>query len=615
MRDDTLASRIKRNALAARAAPFWSGEHTISHRKLADYCARLATLADRRGWTPGGRVAIVTRKGPEAAVLFAGLIACGRVAVILDPDLPDERLGHLARAARLDGALCDPERAPTLRAAVSDVVSLAAPTPRPRGLITRMLAGLEGDGTPALDALLADLPGGAPDGRSAPEAIAYIMFTSGSTSVPKGVQISHGALSAQLDEFAAQWRVASGNRILNFLPLHHTDGLNMGPMLAIRTGATVVRPFDFALDRLGDVLDGISRYAISHAVFVPSLLALLLEHASEDDADAFDTPAFETLISTAAPLDPGLWTRFQETFGVRVSNCYGLTETVSQVLYCGPDDASWRHGTVGRPVGARIRIVDDAGRDVDAGTTGELLVRGATLMSGYFDAPEATAEVLGSDGWLRSGDLAVRDPDGAIRIVGRKKAVIITGGINIHPEAVNEAARTCPGVRDAATLGVPDPVWGERAVLVVEPAVGGGAVDPDTLAAALVDRLPPESRPWRIMVEDDLPRGPSDKVAMPELRTRGEARLAGPGEPAKGSGGVDTGRVMALAARNFGLPVDRLQPEMTANDVPGWTSLAHLELLLAIEKEAGIRFTTRDIMSLRSLGDICRTVEAGRAPR
>lgn len=602
-----MSGLLERRLAAVRAAVaprelWWIGEQRVSYGVLFDWLDRFVGWNQAVGWRPGARVGLACRHDLDSAVAFAGLLRCGVTAVMLDPEAPMDRLRSIVQASELNGLIADHELVDQLRAAGALPAGMTVHALRPpeekRGLLGRLFGGLSGAPISWLGAVLANHAPAAPP-VVADDAAAYLLFTSGSTSAPKGVEISAAALFAQLDEAAPHWEVGQGSRVLNLLPLHHADGQNLGPVLAWWMGAAFVRPFRFRVDRMAELVDVIYRERVTHFIAVPSLLALALDLLG-DRPDAFRTGDFKHLLSTAAYLDPTLWERFQTTFGVRVSNNYGLTETVNQSLYCGPTDATFRLGTVGKPLRSRVRVMSDDGREVAVGETGELWMTGPNLMTGYFRNPGATAEVL-ADAWLRTGDLATIDADGFVRIVGRKKSVIITGGINIYPEEIDEEARALPGVRDAATVAVTDRVWGERAVTCVEPAAGA-TLDPEAVHRGLAAVLAPEKRPWRVLVVPALPRGPSGKVLGPALRAHVEEALAATAVVAEGP--LTWADFLAIAAACFHEPAASLRRESTADDVGGWSSLSHLELILAVETRIGREFAPREVLTFRTLGDV-----------
>jgi long-chain acyl-CoA synthetase len=579
-----------------RKRVFIQGENgTLTYGGAIDRAARLAGLFQRRGLGPGMRVVLATRDDFAHAAVFLALLRSGITAVVLNPESRATELAALIDAADPSALVMD-ER----------LVERVLPEQRKRFAVFAL-----GDaGLPALDALLAGEAPGTPPADVDPGSTAYILFTSGTTSRPKGVEISHRALFAQMATFLRQYGFGPRTRLMNLLPLHHTDGLTQGVVVAACAGATLLRPMRIRVYQVGEIVDACHELRATHLVAVPSLLALMM-NLGERYQDALRTDWFRFVISTAAYLDPGLWQRFEETFGVQVVNVYGLTETVCETTYCGPDAATRRIGTIGKPVDAELQIVDEKGLPVPPGAEGELAVRGPHLMTGYFRAPEETAKVL-RDGWFHTGDLASVDADGFYRIVGRKKDVIITGGINVYPEDVNDVLRTVPGIVDAATIGLPDERWGE--IVVSGLAVGSGTPPPEQdIAAHFLQHASPEKLPREFHFFPDLPRGPAGKVVKAELARLIAERRAAVRHEAH-AGGVRE-RVLQVAAQAFKCPADALSDRSTAQSVDGWTSLAHVEFLMALELEFSFTMQPEDILRIDSIGDALALVERNAGAR
>ncbi len=575
---------------------FIHGENdTLTYGGAVDRAERLAGLFQRRGLEPGMRVVLATRDDLAHAAVFLALLRSGITAVVLNPESRATELAALIDAADPSALVMD-----------TRLVERVLPEQLKRFTVFALgEAGLQ-----AIDALVADESPGTPPSHVDPESTAYILFTSGTTSRPKGVEISHRALFAQMATFVRQYGFGPRTRLMNLLPLHHTDGLTQGVVVAACAGATLLRPMRIRVYQVGEIVDACHELRATHLVAVPSLLALMM-NLGERYQDALRTDWFRFVISTAAYLDPGLWQRFEETFGVKVVNVYGLTETVCETTYCGPDAETRRIGTIGKPVDAELRIVDDRGTPVPPGAEGELAVRGPHVMTGYFRAPEETAKVL-RDGWFHTGDLATVDADGFYRIVGRKKDVIITGGINVYPEDVNDVLRTVPGIVDAATIGLPDERWGE--IVVSGLAVGAGTPPPEQdIAAHFLQHASPEKLPREFHFFADLPRGPAGKVVKAELARLIAERRAATHHEAH-AGGVRE-RVLQVAAEAFKCPADALSDASTAQSVDGWTSLAHVEFLMALELEFSFTMQPEDILRIDSIGDALALVERNAGAR
>jgi long-chain acyl-CoA synthetase len=558
----------------------------------------------------GKRVIVATQQDRALLTCFCAALLAGATAAILDPKAPTPELSALVNAADAGGMIADAEVLDRL-ASADGLRQVPVQIPVNRPAPARGSFRVFGDRKSAAEAndfagVLAQHVGAKLQATDVDdEAIAYILFTSGTTSRPKGVTISHRALFAQMQTFIRNYGLDDRSRVMNLLPFHHTDGLTQGAMMCLLAGSTFVRPYAFTADILPQMLNDLYKHAVTHLVTVPSVLALTRTLESSFDG-AFDYPEFRFVVSTAAFLEPSLWQSCEERFGIQVVNVYGLTETVCETLYSGPAPEHRRLGSVGKPIDSRAKIVDDEGRELGDGQIGELLVAGDHLMSGYFNNPEATEEVL-QDGWFRTGDLARRDKDGFYFITGRKKDLIISGGMNIYPEDVNGVLRSIPGVIDAATFGLPDPMWGERAVSCV---VCDEGADPseEELVAQFLERASRQKLPREIVRLESFPRGPAGKFIMSEL-TRLYATRAGRDQPEGGDSEADvSARLYSIAAQVLRCSPDHWSPPSEPDTVPGWTSLSHVEMMLAIEEGFGFKLSSRDIMRFRSLGDAMEIV-------
>lgn len=585
--------------------PFLAGGQGPTYGELREKVGQARGLLRRLGVERGNRVAIASGDDLAVALIYAACLTSGVTSVVLDPQASPSEITLLVGRARPKAVFADREilaAAGALARATSAALVAVAPAERKRNAFGLLLRRGGGDAAPAFPALL---DGEAPAEATAPSSAddcALILFTSGTTSQPKGVQLSFKNLSAQMATFQRQYGFDAESVIVNHLPLHHSDGLNQGPLLAFVTGATLVRPGAVTMQTLGTLMDAVYRERATHLVTVPTVLAMMLRLPADYD-DSFSQPAFRFVASTAGPLAEEVWRQVEARFRTLVVNSYGLTETAIEALYCGPGADTRLVGTIGKPVDCEARIVDEAGEEVAPGEPGELWLRGDNVMLGYLDQPEATAAVL-QGGWLRTGDLATCDPEGFYRIVGRKKSLIVRGGINIYPEDVTAALLSCPDVLQAATVGVPDELLGEQVVACVVPRTAGS--DP---AQGAMERcravLAPEKLPNRIVVLEALPFGPSGKVELQALRALVQDAAANP----SAEGGSLADRVLDLAASVFQARREELSPASGDEEVAGWDSLNYLEFVLALERRFAFKMTPREVMGIRRLGDAIAVVE------
>ena len=581
------------------------GSETLTYGDLVKRVAQLTRLYRDAGLNMGDRVIIASADDLETIILFFSLLRNGLTAVVLDYRTPAPAARNLIGASEARGILLD-------EALFDDwqpggchfILRIRKKNVKGTSLFNKLLIRKRKTEkrTQVYPDLLETLESCEGPARIPPDIDAYILFTSGTTSQPKGVQISRGSLADHLATLSRQFGYDDTSRLLNVLPLHHADGMIQGPVVAFWNGASLYRPMPFTIQNMGALLDTVYAERITHFIAVPTILSLMLKFGKEF-RESFITENFRFIISAAAFLEEELWASIESTFKTRVANVYGLTETVTGGLFSGPTAADHKIGTVGKPVDCQACIVDDNGRELPCGQLGELLIRGGNVMKGYLNAAEATRNVL-KDGWLHTGDIASCDAQGFYRIEGRKKNVIITGGINVHPEEITEILNTHPGIVESCTFGVKDDTWGERVVAAV--VSDGNAVLTDV---ALVEycrlRLAPAKIPHHIYLLPYLPKGPAGKIIIAGVRELIENQNRTGKIDAEGN---VRDRMFVIAARCFNAPAAGLQLASSPESVPGWDSLAHLHFVVDLEEAFDIRLTPREIMSIATLHDVERIV-------
>jgi len=588
---------------------------TLTYGALDEMIRRTAGLLSEIGAGIGDRIVICSQWDVEVIGLYLAAMRVGVTPALIDPHASAEEVRVLVKAARSKALFADAEVLAVQGLAQcvlpgGRLVPMASMGPYAGKRLPLPALSSRLSTYPAL--LVSHDPGSLPD-TVPDDAGAFILFTSGTTSRPKGVEASHEAVRAHMATMHRQYGYDEHSRIINGLPLHHSDGINHGAVNLMACGGTLYRTGAFSVPNLPNILQMIKRHGITHMITVPTVLALVARLGPAFD-DAFKTPSFKFISSTAGPLEEGLWRGFEERFGVMLVNSYGLTETICEGFYCGPSSQTRRIGTIGKPIDIDVRIVDARGDDVAEGEMGELVLRGTCVMKGYFDAPAETAAVL-RDGWLYSGDLAVRDADGFYSITGRKKNVVISGGVNVYPEDVTRTIIGMSGVHDAVTVGVPDPTWGERVVSCV--VVDGGAVDAEGVIAHCRRHLAKEKVPAHVFILDALPRGPAGKVALPQVREIVTARMAEVRNSPTSRQGVReadlTKRVLALAAASFKSAPADLSLDSEPETTTGWNSLAHMDFMLSLESEFGVKLSPDDMLSIVTLGDAVHCVRQAMA--
>lgn len=568
-----------------------TGSTSLSHGQLQERIGRIGALLHRRGIGLGARVVIASRDDAESAQLFIALVCHGVTAINLDADTGEERAAALIAKADPALLIVDRDIAQRWSLAAQPRPCLEIGKPAAAGLLGKLMGkAVAAEGLHAEIASLAPL---APPQDIPPETLAYILFTSGTTQQPKGVCISHRALFSHLHTLARHYGYSPQSRILNTLMLSHADGMIQGPVMAFFTQAAVYRPMRFEVTTVAELLDAVYQLRITHMIAVPTMLSLMLR-LGQEQRDAFRGGDFRLMVSCGAQLESALQSALVDMFSVPLVNVYGLTETVVGGVFAGPDADSGQPGSIGRPLDCELCIVDSEGQPLPPGEAGELLMRGDLLMSGYFGEPALTEAVL-RDGWLRTGDIARRDEAGNFRICGRAKNIIIRGGYNIHPEEIAEVLQRHPQVSEAIAFGLPDPVWGETvAALVVAPV----SLDITALQDFCATQLEPRKLPSHLQQVAALPRGRSGKVLLEEAKA-----MLGKSSPeaVQLSRDAVAERLLQVAARCFKLPPERLSLTSTPADIVGWDSLAHMELVVAIEEEFGVQLSARDIMALNRI--------------
>jgi long-chain acyl-CoA synthetase len=338
-----------------------------------------------------------------------------------------------------------------------------------------------------------------------PDASAVILYTSGTTGEPRGVELSHANLAGNAAATAQRLRYQAGDVVLAALPLCHVFGQTCGLNAVIASGACLVMAQSLEpLLLLGLLVRG----DVDLMLATPTAYAGLL---AADREQLLMRVAPRASISGGAPLDAALHAAWERTTGAPLAEGYGLTETSPVVCLDAPDHTR-RPGSIGPPVmGVHVRVVDGAGADVTPGETGELVVRGPNVMKGYWRRPAETAQVLSRDGWLRTGDLARAVHDGRYEIAGRAKDLIITEGYNVHPREVEEAITAHPAIREAAVLGVPHPLWGEE-IIACAVLRENAECSSDALMAHLTELLARYKLPRRLWFVAALPRTATGKV-------------------------------------------------------------------------------------------------------
>lgn len=455
--------------------------------------AQLAAAADALAAriAGGGRVAVWATPTAHTVVAVVAALRAGVPAVPLNPKTGERELAHIVA-----------DSAPTtVLAAASDVL--------PPALAALERLDVTTDGTPA--------PAGAGFPEPPPESPALVVYTSGTTGPPKGAVLPRRAIAASLDALEDAWQWTGDDVLVHALPLFHVHGLILGILGPLRRGGSVRHLGRFSAE-------GVARELTSGGTMlfgVPTMyhrLAEALADPAASDGLAQALAGARLLVSGSAALPVHDHERIAAATGRRVIERYGMTETLMNTGVRA--DGEPRPGTVGAPLrGVELRLVEEDGTPLaDPASIGEIQVRGPNLFTGYLNRPDATAAALTADGWFRTGDMATLDPDGYVRIVGRKATDLIkSGGYKIGAGEIENALLDHPGVREAAVTGEPDPDLGERVVAWVVPADPASPPTAAALADHVAAQLSPHKRPRTVRYLDALPRNDLGKIMKRSL--------------------------------------------------------------------------------------------------
>jgi long-chain acyl-CoA synthetase len=471
-------------------------EHWLDYAGLLDQARRVTALLRAKGVGPGDRVGLVLPNVIAFPVLFYGAVAAGAVVVPMNPLLKAREVQYYLEDSGASivfawHAMAD-EATEGARQAGIECVSVRPPEFR------ELLEGHE----PVEDVT----------DREDDDTV-VLLYTSGTTGRPKGAELTHANLASNaVVTTETLVELTPDDVVMGCLPLFHCFGLTCGLNASVLAGAclTLVPRFDAA-----KALEVIGRDRVTVFEGVPTMYAGMLRVADEHGASSYDVSSLRTCISGGSAMPVEVMRSFEKTFGCIVLEGYGLSET-SPVASFNHPDLERKPGSIGVPVrGVQMRVVDDAGRDVEPGEVGEIAIRGENLMKGYWGRPEATAEAI-PDGWFRSGDMARQDEDGYFYIVDRLKDLIIRGGYNVYPREVEEALYEHEAVAEAAVVGVPHPDLGEEvgAAVALKP---GHRVDEEELRDFVKERLAAYKYPRRIWIVDALPKGPTGKILRREV--------------------------------------------------------------------------------------------------
>ena len=492
-----LAMNLERSAFFFPNRPAVSENGlTTSYAQLNEKANRVATKLIEMGLKPGDHVGLCAPNSGDWLVLYFSVLKAGAVAVTLSSLLAPDEFRLLVGHAKLKFLYTNEVR-------LDDLVELKGSGGLEKVICTGgdlTFKEILDSGTGSFEAVDRD--------RS---DTAAILYTGGTTGVPKGVMLTHENLNVSAHNVAYSERSTENDRALCFLPFNHVFGqAHIMNATIMSAGCLELLP-TFDIERVISLIEGGS---ITKLFSVPTVYTRLLGLEGLERMMRNVRYCF----SAAASLPTEVVRNWKERTGLNICEGYGLTESASAVTY----NHYYRHvvGSIGGTVpGVEVQIRDIAGNRLDRGQQGEICILGHNIMKGYLDNPEATAEAFWKDGWFRSGDIGYFDDEGYLYIVDRLKDLIITGGENVYPREVEEAIYTKPEVEECAVVGFPDKEWGERVTAFIKPKPGK-ELSSESLKSYLRTCLSPFKVPKQYIIVDDMPKSPAGKILKRELKKK-----------------------------------------------------------------------------------------------
>jgi acyl-CoA synthetase (AMP-forming)/AMP-acid ligase II len=510
-------------AVALAAANFGDLEALVGPERrwtfveLHDEVDRIARSLLASGIEHGDRVSIWAPNSPEWVLLSLALARIGAVLVPLNTRFKGVEAGQILgrSGARLLFTVTDflgTDYVGLLREAgadglVDEVVVISGSSPGPQASWEEWTARAE-DVAPELVAARAAVV--------RPDDLSHLLFTSGTTGVPKGAMLRHWACTRAYKAWADLVGLRRGDRYLVVNPLFHSFGLMAGVLTSVLNGATIIPQPVLDVDR---VMELISSERVTTLPGPPTLFQTILDHPRRDQ---HDTSSLRLAVTGSAIVPVELIRRMRSELSfATVLTGYGLTESSGMATMCRhDDDPETVSRTAGRAIpGVEVIVVDDNGTAVAPGQPGEVMIRGYNVMAGYWNDPVATAEAITADGWLHSGDIGVLDERGYLHITDRKKDMFIVGGFNAYPAEIEAMIARYEGVGQVAVVGIPDERMGEVGMAWVIPAPGA-QVDPDALISWCRTQMANYKVPRRVAIVESFPLSASGKILKYELRRR-----------------------------------------------------------------------------------------------
>jgi sulfoacetate-CoA ligase len=472
-------------------------DRTMTFGELQQASRRLAHYLLEQGIQPGEKVGLLMHNGFQAARLFMGVMYGGYCVTPLNLLAQPSQFQYVLDHCDARLVFASPDQAERLDAAMRRISRR----------ITAVVCDVDAPAVAADEASDAALAADVGE-----EDDALMMYTSGTTGVPKGVVLANRSVVAGGQFVSEAHRLTAADRVLAVLPFYHINAQIVTAIAPLVHGGSLVLPHRFSVSAFWELVD---RHRCTWVNVVPTIISYLL-NGPDPFVEGLDISRVRFCRSASAPLPPSQHRAFEEKFKIGVIETMGLTETAAPCFTNPVDPARRKIGSPGQAFGNEAKVVDADGNAVPPGTSGEIMVRGPNVMKGYYKAPEETAKALTPDGWLHTGDLAYVDEDGFFFITGRIKELIIKGGENIAPREIDEALLRHRAVLEAAAVGIPDEHYGQEimACVVLKP---GASCGEEELREFCRGELGAYKTPRTFRFLTELPKGPSGKVQRLKL--------------------------------------------------------------------------------------------------
>lgn len=480
-------------------------EKSLTYQDLYHHVNALANSLVELGVKKGDHIAVYMRNCLEMPVIYYAISSVGAICLPINYMLVGETLSSLLNAADAKYIFVEDEFSSKIEDIKDSLTHVSDKT-----IIT--VGSAAGTNFNTYESMIQKGSTENPDVLVTLEDQFNIMFTSGTTSLPKGIVVDSGTTYKRTHSFMEEWGMDSSTVLLISVPLYHSVGLTLSwtlPLLGLRL--IIMREFNPVL-----TLEWIEKHQITHSFFVPTQYHYLLQ---VPEIEKYDFSSLQLLIAAAAPLSAENKKRILGTFGCGLTEFFGSSETSAYIMLY-PDDVIRKAASIGQKMkepDVEIRLVDNDGNDVASGEDGEFAIRSPYLFSEYYKAPEQTEESFLPGGWYCTGDMGKMDSEGFYYLLDRKKDMLISGGVNVYPRDIEEVVQTHPAVQEVAVIGIPDELWGEavKAYVVLKEEQSFNA---EEMMLFSNEKLAKYQRIKEVEFIDALPRNPSGKILKRELR-------------------------------------------------------------------------------------------------